>query len=147
MSHQQYPTMEEGRQFKRTFIRAWRKYRKMTLEKLAEKIDMTASHLSMLERGQRGYTQETLECIAEALRTDPANLLAGGPLDAESILVVWQRASPAQRKIIVELALSVLNRTTEAGNATDPDLFPGGSSAGRVHIKPRPTGGERKGHS
>jgi transcriptional regulator with XRE-family HTH domain len=36
---------------------------------------MTASHLSMLERGERAYTQETLESIARALNTDEASLL------------------------------------------------------------------------
>ncbi len=65
--------------FRRTFLREWRKERKLTLEQLAERIDMTPSHLSMLERGLRGYTQETLEAIAGALSTNPASLLGSQP--------------------------------------------------------------------
>jgi transcriptional regulator with XRE-family HTH domain len=68
-----------------TFIREWRKYRAMTLEQLGGEIEMTASHLSMLERGQRAYTQDTLEKIAGALQTDTAALLSLNPLKPEAI--------------------------------------------------------------
>lgn len=57
----------------------------MRLTQLADKINMTASHLSMLERGQRAYTQDTLEKIAGALQTDPAALLTLNPLKPEAI--------------------------------------------------------------
>jgi transcriptional regulator with XRE-family HTH domain len=68
-----------------TFIREWRKYRGKTLEQLATDIEMTAGHLSMLERGQRAYTQDTLEKIAKALQTDAAALLSLNPLKPEAI--------------------------------------------------------------
>ena len=68
-----------------TFIREWRKHRGLTLEQLADRIDMTASHLSMLERGLRAYTQETLEKIADALQTDAAALLTLNPQKPEAI--------------------------------------------------------------
>jgi len=68
-----------------TFIREWRKHRGLTLEQLADKIDMTASHLSMLERGLRSYTQDTLEAIANALQTDAAALLTLNPQRPEAV--------------------------------------------------------------
>jgi transcriptional regulator with XRE-family HTH domain len=68
-----------------TFIREWRKHRGLTLEQLGEKIDMTASHLSMLERGQRAYTQDTLEAVATALQTDAAALLTLNPQKPEAV--------------------------------------------------------------
>ena len=96
------------KQYRRTFIRQWRLYRHLTLEQLAARLDMTPSHLSMLERGQRGYTQETLEAVAEALQTDVASLLIRDPTDPEAVWSVWDQASPGQRRTIVEVARTIL---------------------------------------
>src|SRR5215470_14713063 len=94
--------------FRPTFIREWRKHRGLTLEQMADRLDMTSSHLSMLERGQRGYTQETLEAVAEALQTDVASLLMRDPDDPEAIWSIWDHAKPAQRKQIVEIAKTLV---------------------------------------
>lgn len=94
--------------FRPTFIRAWRKHRHLTLEQVADRLDMTPSHLSMLERGERGYTQETLEAIAEALQTDPASLLMRNPSDTEAIWSIWDHAKEGQRRQIVEVAKTLL---------------------------------------
>jgi transcriptional regulator with XRE-family HTH domain len=96
--------------YRRTFIREWRKHRDLSLEQLGEKLQMTASHLSMLERGQRGYTQETLEAIAEAVGTDPASLLVRDPSASDDIWTVWEKASPSQRKLIVDIAQVIVRR-------------------------------------
>lgn len=80
------PAAEPPRQiFNPTRIRAWRKFRKMTLEKLGGKVGLTASALSMLERGERGYTQETIEAIAKALGTDVPSLLVLDPGRPETV--------------------------------------------------------------
>ncbi len=102
--------MPRTAQFKKTFIRQWRKYRNLTLEQLAERVDMTASHLSMLERGLRGYAQETLEAIADALSTDVPSLLMRDPTDPEGIWSIWDNALPGERRQIVEIA-KTLKRT------------------------------------
>jgi transcriptional regulator with XRE-family HTH domain len=104
--------MTRQKAFKRTFIKAWRKHRHLTLEQLAARLDMTASHLSMLENGKRGYTQETLERVAEALSTDPASLLMRDPTDPEAIWSVWEKAKPAQRVTIVEIAKTIVKTGT-----------------------------------
>lgn len=102
---------KSGRQqFRRTFIRQWRKHRQLTLEKLADRIGITASALSMLERGQRAYTQDTLEKLAEALMTDPASLLMRNPEDTEAIWSIWDEASPGERAQISEV-VKALRRT------------------------------------
>lgn len=100
--------MRRPQRFHRTHIREWREHRGLTLEQLAERIDMTASHLSMLERGQRGYTQETLEIIAHALQTDTSSLLARNPGDSPAIWSVWDKATPAEREMISEIVKSVI---------------------------------------
>jgi len=90
------------------FIRQWRKHRGLTLQRLADRLDMTPSHFSMLERGERGYTQETLEKLAPALNTDVGSLLTRDPTDASEIWLLWDRAKPGQRKQIVEIAKTIV---------------------------------------
>lgn len=99
--------------FRRTFIKQWREHRGLNQEQLAERLEMTQSHLSMLENGRRGYTQETLEAVAEALQTDVASLLMRNPADDEAIWSIWDQAKTGdQRKMIVELAKTVLKTGT-----------------------------------
>lgn len=100
------------RQFKATFIRQWRSIRGLTLEQLAARLEMTPSHVSMLERGQRGYTQETLEAIAEALQTDAASLLMRNPEDEDAIWSVWDQAKPGEKKMIVDIARTIVKTGT-----------------------------------
>lgn len=101
----QGPDMAAPRkQYRRTFIRQWRMHRGLTLERLADRVDMSVSALSYLERGQSGYTQETLERLAEALMTDPASLLIRNPEDPEAIWSIWDQASEDERRQIVEIA-------------------------------------------
>jgi transcriptional regulator with XRE-family HTH domain len=99
--------------FRRTFIRQWRKHRGLTLEQLAARIDMTTSNLSMLETGKRGYSQPTLERIADALQTDAGSLLMRDPSTPEaSIWTIWEQAKPGERRQIVEVAKALLKTGT-----------------------------------
>lgn len=104
--------MPRPNKFRRTFIREWRQNRGLTLEQLSDRLEMTPSHLSMLERGQRGYTQETLEAVANALQTDVASLLMRNPADPDAIWSVWDQAKPGQRKMIVDIAKTVVKTGT-----------------------------------
>jgi len=94
--------------FRRTFIREWRKHRGLTLEQVAGRLDMTPGHISMLERGQRGYTQETLEAVAAALQTDVASLLMRDPSDSEGLWSIWDKAKPVQRRQIVAIVTTIV---------------------------------------
>jgi transcriptional regulator with XRE-family HTH domain len=64
-----------------TYISEWREFRGLTQEQLAERADLTQSHLSMLERAERGYTQNTLQAIAGALQVDVGQLLTVHPIN------------------------------------------------------------------
>jgi transcriptional regulator with XRE-family HTH domain len=90
--------------FRRTYIAQWREYRNLTQEQLADRLEMTQSHLSMLENGKRGYTQETLEAVAEALQTDVASLLMRDPSAPDAIWSIWDQAKAAEREKIEEYA-------------------------------------------
>jgi transcriptional regulator with XRE-family HTH domain len=99
-------------QFRRTFIRQWREHRGLNQEQLAERLEMTQSHLSMLENSRRGYTQETLEAIAEALQTDVASLLMRNPSEGDAIWSIWDHAKPGERKMIVDIAKTITKTGT-----------------------------------
>jgi ribosome-binding protein aMBF1 (putative translation factor) len=101
------------REFRRTFIREWRQHRNLTLEQLAGRLEMTPSHLSMLERGQRGYTQETLEAIAEALQTDTGSLTMRNAQDSDAIWSIWDNAKPAERQMITDIARTIVKTGTK----------------------------------
>lgn len=96
--------MKKPKKRRPNYIRSWRHHRGLTLEDVAARIDMTPGHLSMLERGQRSYVQETLEAVAAALRTDAASLLMGDPAEPDAIWALWDKAKVGQRKQITDLA-------------------------------------------
>lgn len=98
--------------FRPTFIKQWREHRGLSQEQLAERLEMTQSHLSMLENGKRGYTQETLEAVAHALQTDVASLLMRNPKDGDGIWSIWDSAKPGERQMIVDIAKTVTKTGT-----------------------------------
>jgi len=98
--------------FRRTYIAQWREVRGLTQEQLAARLEMTQSHLSMLENGKRGYTQETLEAIAHALQTDVASLLMRDPSRPEAMWSLWEQAQEGQRNEIERYAEFIVRRRT-----------------------------------
>jgi transcriptional regulator with XRE-family HTH domain len=99
-------------QYRRTFIRQWREYRDLTLEQLADRVGTTHATLSRLERGLHPYSQALLESLADVLQTDAASLLIRPPNDPEGIWSVWERAKPGERRMIVDIAKTVVKSET-----------------------------------
>lgn len=96
---------------RRTFFKEWRKKRTMTLEQAAEAAGMTAGNLSAMERGAQGYTQDGLESLAGAYKVPPGWLTDVNPETMDDILPIWERAKPADRQKIVEIARTILGKT------------------------------------
>jgi transcriptional regulator with XRE-family HTH domain len=90
--------------YRRTYIRQWRTYRGLTLQRVADRIGTTHASLSRIERGVQPYSQPMLEAIADALQTDPASLLIRNPEDPEGIWTLWDQAKPGVRQQIIEIA-------------------------------------------
>src|SRR3954470_510444 len=96
-----------GRKRLKTYIRDWRKFRNLSQEKLAEIVGTSPANLSRIESAEQDYTQSMLEAIAAALDTDAATLLRRRPGDNDDIWPVWERATPAQRVQITEIAKTI----------------------------------------
>jgi transcriptional regulator with XRE-family HTH domain len=98
--------------YRPTFIRQWREKRSLTLEQLAERVGITHASLSRIERGLQPYGQKLLEKIAEELQTDPASLIVRNPTDPEGIWTIWEQAKAGERRMIVDIAKTVVKTGT-----------------------------------
>ena len=58
-------------------VRRFRAKKKLSQKALADKIGISVSYVSMLERGQRSPPLETIEKLARALGVPPGTLLGG----------------------------------------------------------------------
>jgi len=58
-------------------VRRLRAKKKLSQKALADKVGISVSYVSMLERGQRSPPLETIEKMAKALGVPPASLLGG----------------------------------------------------------------------
>ncbi len=58
-------------------VQRLRSKKKMSQKALADKVGISVSYVSMLERAQRSPPLETIEKMARALGVTPANLLGG----------------------------------------------------------------------
>jgi transcriptional regulator with XRE-family HTH domain len=92
------------------FIREWRKFRTFTQERLAARVDLSVSSISQLENGEQGYSQPTLEALAEALGCQPGDLLMRNPNDPEAPWGIWETLKPVTKRQAIEL-LKTLKRT------------------------------------
>lgn len=81
------------------FIRAWRKHRELSLERLAERVGSTHATISRIERGKQPYSQPLLEALAEALGTTPASLIMRDPTKAGSIWDIVEQIPALEREI------------------------------------------------
>jgi transcriptional regulator with XRE-family HTH domain len=104
------------RQIRPTYIRAWRQYRELTLQATADRVGtsiggFTHASLSRIERGLQPYSQPVLEALADALGTDTASLLMRDPQETEGLWSLWDKAKPGERKLIVDLAKTVIKRS------------------------------------
>ena len=100
----------------RHFIRQWRKFRRLSQEKLAEQLGVTHGAISQLERGHTSYTQPTLEKLAHALQCTPADLIARNPYSDESPVTVFDGLDTAERQEALRF-IEYLKRTKQ-GNRT-----------------------------
>jgi transcriptional regulator with XRE-family HTH domain len=101
------PRIGNPKHRRRHFIRAWREYRGLTQEQLADRLGTTKANISRIENLKQCYTQGILEACADALGTDPASLIMRDPSDEEAIWSIWDQAKPGQRRQIEAIVRAV----------------------------------------
>jgi transcriptional regulator with XRE-family HTH domain len=94
--------------YRKTYLRAWRKKTGRTLEQVAEYLHMTHGQLSKIERGLQPYNQALLEALAELYMCEPADLIMRDPEDPEGIWSIWDQALPGDRQKIVQIAKALI---------------------------------------
>lgn len=87
------------------FIREWRQYRSMSLDKLGGEIGVSKGVLSEIERGKRRYNQDQLEAIAKVLRCTPGDLLDRDPNENKTaeIVDIWDHIPTGRRDQAIEV--------------------------------------------
>lgn len=108
------PVPHPKKQRRRIFLAEWREYRNLTQEALADRVGMSVSNISQLERGLQGYSDDGLEKLGWALRCEPGHILTINPLDEDGIWSLWERAEPGQRQVIKDVAKGLVG-TRKAG--------------------------------
>lgn len=80
-------------------LKAWREFRKLSQEELAEKVGTTASQISMLETGDRGLSAKWLRKLAPALDVTPGHLLDHDPATVDNdIIDIWMSIGQRDRQ-------------------------------------------------
>lgn len=96
---------------RRIFLKHWREYRNLTQEQLADRVGWSVGNVSQLERGLQGYSDEGLALLAEALQCTPGQILDVDPTNDDAIWSLWERAKPAQRDALLEVAKGMVPKT------------------------------------
>lgn len=96
------------------YLQAWREFKRMSQEELAEKAGTTGSVISLLESGERGLSAKWLRRLAPALGTTPGMLLDHDPRELDSdVIDMWSHAPPHQRRQIAEITRTILRSGTD----------------------------------
>lgn len=81
----------------RTYIREWRRYRGISQELMAERVNMAQGTISRLETGDIAYTQPVLEAISDVLMCTPCDLIMRDPSGPGDIWSIWDRIPEEQK--------------------------------------------------
>jgi transcriptional regulator with XRE-family HTH domain len=95
------------------YLRAWREYRELTQEQLAEKVGTNANMIQYLETGERGLSTKWARRLAPALDTTPGMLLEHDPFNLDSDMIdIWIHGDIRQRRQIAEIAKALVKSGT-----------------------------------
>lgn len=97
----------------RYYFREWRKHRGLTQEALASRVGLSTPSISQIETGKQGFTDSTLEALADALSCEPGDLLMRDPTDAEAPWSLWESLTPDQRQTGIKLLKALKGTGTD----------------------------------
>ena len=97
-----------------TNIRAARKAHALTGEQLAERCNINATYLRQIESGLKIPSLPLFIELCKALQTSPSALLAENDSDVlpddEELCRILQRATPAQKSLIRDISLLIIEK-------------------------------------
>lgn len=111
------PVPKPKRSRRPTYLRQWRKFRSLSLDKASEMIGMSRENLGRIEKGEVPYNQDVLEPLADAYECEVADLLMRDPLDSQAMWTIWSQAKPAERARIVDVAKVLVDKSDDALDA------------------------------
>lgn len=97
-----------------TYLRAWRKYRKLSRDAAADRVEIDGTTLGRIERGEIPYNQDFLERMALVYGCDPSDILNIDPTQPDPPRLVYDRLRSADRAV-QERALAILDALLKAG--------------------------------
>jgi transcriptional regulator with XRE-family HTH domain len=97
-----------SRKYQRTFLREWRDYRNLTIDRLSERVEISGATISRIERGLQPYSQPILEALADALGCGVADLIAHPPAQKDGELLDLVRSLPTERREQIKKIIKAL---------------------------------------
>jgi transcriptional regulator with XRE-family HTH domain len=97
------------------YIKEWRRYRGLTQEQLASRLDVDRTTVSKIEGAKQEYSQGFLEAAADALRCDPADLIMRDPTQPSAIWSIWDSIPEAERPKAIAILSTLADLTKKAG--------------------------------
>lgn len=97
------------------FFRAWRRYRGLTQEALAERVGLSTSSISQIETGTQGFTDSTLIAFAEALNCEPGDLLSRDPNVEGAVLDLMRLIKKKDPQVVLAIINGLPDKTGTDG--------------------------------
>jgi transcriptional regulator with XRE-family HTH domain len=91
------------KKFKKTYLKAWRKHRGLTQERLGARLDdMSGANISRIENGHQPYSQEFLEAAGRVLDCTPTDIIERDPNRPENHLwrIIHSKSPKVQRRAV-----------------------------------------------
>jgi len=97
------------------YLKQWRQHRGLTQQRLADRVNLSKPFISEMERGKKGYSQETLEALAEALMCEPADLIMRDPTSPDPIWSVWDKVPATKRNDALRVLAAFAEDSAKTG--------------------------------
>jgi transcriptional regulator with XRE-family HTH domain len=92
----------------RNYLRAWREFKGMTQDELAEKVGTTKAVISLLENEKRPLSSKWLRKLGDALGTTPGRILDVDPQGVSAeVLDIWDHIKVEDRDRAVRVLRSL----------------------------------------
>ena len=98
-----------------TYIKAWREFRNLSQERVAERIGISRENYGRIEAGKIPYNQDFLEVCADALNCSVSDLLEKHPgveTAIDQVKALLQAQSPGRQNQILEMAKTLIRTST-----------------------------------